>query len=68
MEEVEFLRTGKVARELDVPVHVLKYWIQRGWITPPKDSAGQYVWTPEQMEQAALIRDRWLRERGENVQ
>jgi hypothetical protein len=48
-----YLKSTAVARQLNVPYHRLFGLIRGGKLEPPlKDSSGDYVWLPEDLERA----------------
>ena len=48
-----YFKTPVVASQLNVPDHRLHYLLRGNKIAPPqKDSSGDYVWTPEDVERA----------------
>lgn len=60
MREVgQVSRTGMVARRLGVQIHQIKYWLQKGLLSPQKDSAGQYVWSEADIQRAGRIIQVW---------
>jgi hypothetical protein len=64
-----FKKTPEAARALGVPYWRLSDAIRRGALTPPqKDSSGDYVWGPDDIERAraALAIDR-RKNRGVHV-
>jgi hypothetical protein len=49
------LKTPEAARRLGVPYHRLFGLLRDGKLGPPqKDSSGEYVWGPEDVERARL--------------
>jgi predicted site-specific integrase-resolvase len=62
-----FLKTRAVCELLGVRYTYLANWLRDGRLTPPaKDSSGDFIWTPEDIERArAALTAR--RRRGEAV-